>query len=197
MILTAAEIKQELDQRRLIIEPFETCLLRHASYVLNLGNRFRRWRQATEIDLWEPEDSGLEPVLESNVLPLASGEFVLGQTKELVGLPENLAGFLFTLSHLGRFGLSCAQNSVHVRPGFGRIRPSHLTLEMSSVNPSPLRLMAGMPVCHLVLFRCAGNDAKDGLLARPLPSSVYEGQDPLVYPQLRKEFARPPRASSE
>src|SRR5690606_29984524 len=64
---------------------------------------------------------------------LHPGEFVLGSTYELIGLPDDIAARLEGKSSLGRLGL--------------------LTLELSNVSTLPIRRWPGMKIGQLCFFK--------------------------------------------
>src|SRR3954452_3336579 len=80
---------------------------------------------------------------------LHPGEFVLGSTFELVGLPDDLAGRLEGKSSLGRLGLLTHSTAGFIDPGFN----GHITLELSNVANLPITLWPGMKIGQLCLFR--------------------------------------------
>lgn len=187
MFLSADEIRVEIEVGRLVIEPFIPELLKPASYVLRLGDRWRQWSHIKKpISVWTPDASRLhlQPELYTNEITLQPGIVVLGSTAETIGLPNDLVGIVSTLSHLARFGLSTHLQAFLVSPGFGAHTPTALTLELVSFNPSPLCIKTGMPVCHLAFTRTSSAVSK-----LPLGRSIYEGHDSPAPPMLYEEFS--------
>ena len=187
MFLSAAEISAEVKCGRLVIEPFVPELLKPASYVLRVSDRWRQWR-ATDgpINIWSGDspERHLGPIIQSSEFDIPPLGFTLASTIELVGLPDDLIGVLSTLSHLARFGLCVHLNSCFVSPGFGNRHRTALALEIASVNPSPIRLSYKMPVCHLAFAKTSHVFKSIGTLSK----SAYEGTDPLSAPKLYEEF---------
>jgi dCTP deaminase len=91
--------------------------------------------------LVEPESD--EPFI------LHPGEFVLASTYEVVTLPDDVAGRLEGKSSLGRLGLLTHSTAGFIDPGFS----GHVTLELSNVANLPIKLMPGMKIGQLCLFR--------------------------------------------
>lgn len=167
------------------LEPFNDAQLRGASYVLRLGDRFRRWTSgATPVEMWSPgaAENALDPPFETEQLTLQPGEFVLAATFERIGLGLALAGAVSPLSHVARFGLSVTLGADLINPGFGSGAPMSLTLELFNHNLRPLVLTTGMPIAHLRLFRLNGEPVKKDI------RSIYDGADPLVAPRLYEEW---------
>lgn len=187
MFLSAEEIDAEVRAGSLGIVPFDGALLKPNSCVLRLGSRFRRWVPSTEpIDPWTPDAAAghLGSVEQLEELVLESGAFLLAETLERISLPPHLVGQISTLSHWGRFGLTADNGSWLVSAGYGAARPTPLTLELLSTNPAPLRLRAGVPICHLVLARRYLHNE----MSLPLMKSVYEGVATPSAPRLYEEF---------
>ncbi|KDA02483.1 dCTP deaminase [Hyphomonas oceanitis] len=184
MFLAASEITEHIATGRVIISPYQPDLVRGASVILTLGNRFRKWKRDDKpIDIFSKgaADPFLEDPFEACEFVLCPGDFVLASTAERVGLPHEIAGQLSALSHVARFGLSVVSGACFVGPGFGSSAPTALTLELVNHNPSPLRLFAGLPIAHLRLSRISGDI---GLA----PPSIYNGQDPLIAPAFYEEW---------
>jgi dCTP deaminase len=186
MLLSAAEIEAEVEQGRISIKPFDPRLIRRASYTLRLGNRWRRWRKSSDlIRIWSPNaaSTALEPLEKHNKLVLHSGDFVLGCTAEKISVPDDLSAFICTLSQVGRFGITTTSGSLLVRPGFGQNDPMELTLELTSSNPSPIEMVAGMPICHLVFIRLNGaaREGRESLyVGAPAAPSLYEDMSAVI-----------------
>jgi dCTP deaminase len=186
MFLSADEISNEIETGRLVVQPFARELLKPASYVLRISDRWRQWKVSKEpINTWSADsiEQHIEPVVQQNAFDIRPFQLVLASTIERIGMPSDLMGVLSTLSHLARFGICVHLNSCFVSPGFGNQVSTALALEIFSTNSSPIRLEAGMPVCHLAFARTTS--AKDaGVLSR----SIYEGSDSLSPPRLFEEF---------
>lgn len=167
------------------LEPFSGAQLRGASYVLRLGDRFRRWTSgATPVEMWSPDaaEHALDAPFTADRLTLQPGEFVLATTVERIGIGQTLAGAVSPLSHVARFGLSATLGADLINPGFGSGAPAPLTLELFNHNRRALVLSAGMPIAHLRFTRLTGEAPEHER------RSVYDGADPLVSPKLYEEW---------
>lgn len=125
--------------------------LRGDALLLHLGGPLLEFRRQTApVDLYNEEsirtlygaqlDQWQTYVLEPRGL-------VLGQVRDHLKLPLNLVGWICTLSHVARVGLSTHLCSPLVERGFD----GFLTLELSNCGSSPLVLRSGMPVAKLVI----------------------------------------------
>lgn len=185
-MLASTEIVERLEAGALEIRPYHWVQLRGASYVLRLGNRFRRWiPSATPVRLWSPGAVGLALAAPevSDTLVIEPASFVLGCTLEHIRLGTGLAGQISPLSHVARFGLGVTCGADLINPGFGRSDASMLTLELFNHNVRPLELRSGMPVAHLRLIEIGSTDK------RLPPQSIYEGADPLTDPLFYEEWS--------
>lgn len=186
MYLSASEIRAGVASGELSIEPFDVAHLKPASYVLRLSDRWRRWSPSDEpVDLAAPVDTAglLSPIVTSEEYVLSNTEFCLAATIERLSLPPHLMGIVAPLSHVARFGLSVGLGSFIVSPGFGANAPTSLTLELVAHNASPLRLRAGLPICHLALMKVTPASE-----AYPLDRSIYEGRQSPSGPLLAEEW---------
>lgn len=161
MILSDKDIKQRLNANDTLpasargplkIEPlgdFEK-QIQPASVDLRLGHAFIRVRKSHVgvVDLANPEQE-LDRVQAHKSFVVEPGEFVLASTIERVTMPYDLVGRVDGRSSLGRLGLVVHVTAGFIDPGFD----GNITLEMTNLNPSPLRLHVGLRVCQLSLHR--------------------------------------------
>lgn len=186
MFLSASEIKACVDSGEIIIEPFVETHLKPSSYVLQLSNKWRTWLPSDEpVDLLSSLDAKnhISAITTSDEYILSNTDFCLATTIEKLSLPSHLAGIVTPLSHIARWGLAVGLGSSLVSPLFGKTTPTALTLELASHNPSQLKLISGLPICHLAFIR-VGPENKSYLLQK----SVYEGQEVPSGPLLNEEY---------
>jgi len=187
MFLNAHELERECGGGRIRIEPFARDLLKPASYILRLGPDIARCTsRGVPIDPWT-EDAAADRLRNETVTEafvLHPNEFVLGATLEAISVPNTFMGLLSNLSHWARFGVSVHQGAAWVSPHFGTHAPTRLTLELHSVNPEPIILRPGMPICQIA-FAPVRADPASGL---PLNYSVYDGAAAPGRPRLYEEF---------
>ena len=153
MLLSDRDIRAEIDAQRVVIEPFDAQMIQPSSVDVRLDRWFRVFEnhRYPHIDpsVEQPDLTRLiEPVGDEPFI-LHPGEFVLGSTYEVVGLPDDIAGRLEGKSSLGRLGLLTHSTAGFIDPGFC----GHVTLELSNVATLPITLYPGMKIGQLCLFR--------------------------------------------
>lgn len=123
-----------------------------ASLNLRLGNTFLRQKKTPMgITLGDQVDYQRYAVADGSAFPLYPGEFILATTKEVLKMPESVAGFVQGRSSIGRIGLT-TQNAGFIDPGFN----GAITLELVNESPNTLFLKPGYPVAQVVFFDAAG-----------------------------------------
>jgi dCTP deaminase len=160
-VLTHDVILREIDERRLVITPFERDQVGVASIDLTL---------AEEIRLIEPDGAPIEICEQTDYRDhtrianldepflLEPGVTIHGITREIIELPPDLCGFLEGRSRYARLGLMIHVTSAFVQPG---VR-NRQVLEMSNVSSQPLLIHAGVRICQLVLMRTEGEGVYRG-----------------------------------
>jgi len=153
VLLSDRDIRAEIADGRLAIDPFDPALVQPSSVDVRLDGLFRVFRNYTAgvIDVKQNlEDlTELVQVPLDGVFMLHPGEFVLGSTLEVCSLPDDLAGRLEGKSSLGRLGLLTHSTAGFIDPGFS----GHITLELSNVANLPITLWPGMKIGQLCLIR--------------------------------------------
>ena len=161
MILTANQIQKCIDDKSIIIDPYDTSNLNPNSYNLSLGDTLTVYRPSDTYP-----DSFLEQRLEEekpfppaklnirldnpiwtfkipdNGVLLYPGKLYLGHTVEFTSSP-NHAPIVDGRSSTARLGLS-----IHQTGGFGDIGfKGHWTLEIKVVEP--VRIYSGFRICQI------------------------------------------------
>lgn len=174
MVLSDRDIKREMQQGRIIIEPLQLKDVQPASVDVRLGSNFRIFRNSTHtyIDpLIEQPDLTEEVIVpEGESFVLHPGQFALGTTLERIVLPDDILGKLEGKSTLGRLGLMIHSTAGYVDPGWD----GELTLELSNVATLPIMLHPGMRIGQMSFERMSSP------VERPYGSaqlgSHYQGQ---------------------
>jgi dCTP deaminase len=174
MVLSDRTIRAEIEAGRIVFDPFDPELVQPSSVDMRADGKFRVFHNARRpfIDVREPmEDlTELVEVFDDRPFILHPGEFVLGQTLERVGLPDDIVARLEGKSSLGRLGLLIHSTAGFVDAGF----EGNLTLELSNVANLPITIYRGMPIGQISFMRM------DGPVERPYGSdeagSKYQGQ---------------------
>ena len=108
MILSDRDIREEINNKRITISPYDESCIQPASVDLHLDRKILVFRNSRRpfIDIHESLDDLTEMVEIKDKVPLIlhPGEFVLGSTVESIGLPGDLVARLEGKSSLGRIG---------------------------------------------------------------------------------------------
>jgi len=167
VLLSDRDIKAELDQGRIGLDPFDPALIQPSSIDVRLDRYFRLFdnHKYPFIDPAEdqPELTHLVETKPDEPFILHPGEFVLGSTYEQVSLPDDIAARLEGKSSLGRLGLLTHSTAGFIDPGFS----GHVTLELSNVATLPIKLWPGMKIGQLCYFRLSSP------AENPYGSSIY------------------------
>jgi dCTP deaminase len=191
LILSDHSIREYLAANRIRIEPLSLDCIQPSSVDLHLSNDFLVFRNSRRpfIDVREPQEdlTDLIQVPSTDSFILHPGEFVLGSTTEVVGIPDDLVGRLDGKSSLGRCGLMIHSTAGYVDPGFyGR-----LTLELSNAANLPIALYPGMRIAQIsFVMMSTAADLPYGSFAL---GSKYQGQMGPRASELHREF-HPPEA---
>ena len=149
MILSDVDLRAAIADRRLV-ERLEFDAVQPCSVDVRLGGRLAFIDERVEIDPGANQWGRTEELdIPADGWPLTPGRFVLGFTRELVSVPDDLACMVEGRSSLGRCGLQVHSTAGFVDPGFH----GSVTMELSNVGPAPIRLRAGMPIGQLVFVR--------------------------------------------
>lgn len=131
-----------------LIEPFNPDQVGPASYDVRLGNDFRVFQrdETPAIDFNDPADiTKLVHIPDEGYFLLHPGEFVLGVTREVVHMPDDIVSRIEGKSSVGRLGLMVHVTAGYIDPGFN----GPITLEMASMHPLPLMLRPGKLIAQL------------------------------------------------
>ena len=154
MVLSDRTIKEELDSRRIVIDPLGDGCIQPASVDLRL-----------DIDLLElvPSEGysfidvrgDLDGLTREAHIPdpapyiLEPDQFILASTMESVELPDDIVARLEGKSSLGRLGLLIHSTAGYVDPGW----KGQLTLEISNVANVSIALYYGMRISQISFLR--------------------------------------------
>ncbi len=153
MLLSDRDIRAEIDNQRIVLEPWDESMVQPSSVDVRLDRLFRLFdnHKYPHIDPAQdqPDLTRLVEVEADEPFVLHPGEFVLGATYEVVTLPDDIAARLEGKSSLGRLGLLTHSTAGFIDPGFS----GHVTLELSNVATLPITLWPGMKIGQLCFFR--------------------------------------------
>lgn len=153
MLLSDRDIKTELEQGRIQLDPLDMAAVQPASVDIRVDRYFRLFdnHKYSVIDPAQdqPDLTRLVEVDPGEAFVLHPGEFVLGATFEQVTLPNDIAARLEGKSSLGRLGLLTHSTAGFIDPGFS----GHVTLELSNMATLPITIWPGMKIGQLCFFR--------------------------------------------
>lgn len=174
MLLSDRDIRAEIEAGRVSLDPFDASMVQPSSVDVRLDRFFRVFDNHLYPHIDPAED---QPDLTRSVEPEADeafilhpGEFVLGSTYEVVGLPDDIAARLEGKSSLGRLGLLTHSTAGFIDPGFS----GHVTLELANVANLPIKLWPGMKIGQLCFFRLSS--AAEHPYGSAQYGSRYQGQ---------------------
>ena len=174
MLLSDRDIRAEVDDGRVVLEPYEPAMVQPSSVDVRLDRYFRVFEnhRYPHIDpaSEQPDLTRLVETTGEEQFVLHPGEFVLASTFEVVTLPDDVAARLEGKSSLGRLGLLTHSTAGFIDPGFS----GHVTLELSNVATLPIMLWPGMKIGQLCFFRLSSPSEHPYGSARY--GSRYQGQ---------------------
>ena len=155
MVLSDRDIRRQIVQGRIVIDPYDDDAVQPASVDLCLGSpllvedraRIEARGQSSFIDPRESNnDMWLSREIDEHIVyELQPGEFALGITAENVEIPDDIVGRLDGKSSLGRLGLVVHSTAGFVDPGW----KGRLTLELSNLSSIAIKLSLGMKISQI------------------------------------------------
>jgi dCTP deaminase len=174
MLLSDGDIRRQIEDGRIGLDPLDLGLLQPSSIDVRLDRFFRLFdnHKYPYIDPREQQDelTRFVEVASDEAFILHPGEFVLGSTYEYVKLPNDIAARLEGKSSLGRLGLLTHSTAGFVDPGF----QGHVTLELSNVATLPIKLWPGMKIGQLCFFQLSSES--ENPYGSDKYGSRYQGQ---------------------
>jgi len=174
MVLSDRTIRAEIDDGRIVIDPFDPGLIQPSSIDVRVDRKFRVFHNARHpyIDVRKPMEDLTELIEIEGEQPfiLHPGEFVLGQTLERVAIPNDIVARLEGKSSLARLGLLIHSTAGFVDAGF----EGNLTLELSNVANLPITIYFGMPIGQISFMRM--DRAVEHAYGSGEAGSKYQGQ---------------------
>lgn len=150
MILVDWQIKDRIKRGFIEVDPFDENLIQPNSLDIRLGDHF----------VWyEPGDEIIDPFSHTSVrsntreihadsVVLGPGKFMLAETYEMIGLPDNIVASIEGKSSIARLGVELHQTGGWIDAGFR----GSITLEMCNVNQRSVRVYAMMPIGQIVFY---------------------------------------------
>lgn len=150
MILVDWQILDRIARGSIKIDPYDSKLVQPNSLDIRLGNHFVWYTGSKDvIDPYNKDSvsSGIEEIHADSFI-LNPGQFVLAETLECIGLPDNVVATIEGKSSIARLGVTLHQTGGWIDAGFR----GTITLEMANVNSRPVKVYAGMPIGQLVFY---------------------------------------------
>ena len=150
MILVDWQLLDRIARGYINIDPFDPKLVQPNSLDIRLGNHFVWYTDNNEVIDPYNQDSVTRGVKEvhADTFILNPGQFVLAETLECIGLPDNIVATIEGKSSIARLGITLHQTGGWIDAGFR----GTITLEMANVNSRPVKVYAGMPIGQLVFY---------------------------------------------
>lgn len=153
MLLVDWQIKNAIEKDTIHLEPFDESLLQPNSYDVRLGDHFIVYCKSKHshsrhiIDPYNVESIVRHTVSYrvSDYIVIEPGDFVLGRTQEIIGLPDDIAAKIDGKSSIARLGIVVHQTGGFIDAGFC----GTITLEISNANSFPVKLYVGMPIAQI------------------------------------------------
>jgi dCTP deaminase len=168
MILTGSEILKNIQNKKIVVAPFNMSQLNPNSYNFTLGNRLMVYNNYV-LDT-KKDNEVREIVIPESGITLAHGSVYLGYTKEIIG-SDYFVPIIRGRSSIGRLGLFI--NITADLIDIGSI--NQLTLQLSAVQP--VTIYPGMQIGQVTFWVPYGEIKKyEGRYkgARgPVPSKMY------------------------
>ena len=153
MLLSDRDIRAQINDKRVGVEPFDEAMIQPSSVDVRLDKFFRVFEnhkyEVIDPSLEQPELTREIVAEDGEAFMLHAGEFGLASTYEVITLPDDIAGRLEGKSSLGRLGLLTHSTAGFIDPGFS----GHITLELSNVANLPVKLYPGMKIGQLCLIK--------------------------------------------
>jgi dCTP deaminase len=150
MILVDWQILDRIGRGHITIDPYDKNLVQPNSIDIRLGNHFVWYKPGTEVIDPYNKESVVADVEEAHAdfFTLEPGRFILAETLECIGLPDNIVATIEGKSSIARLGVTLHQTGGWIDAGFR----GTITLEMCNVNTRPVKIYAGMPIGQLVFY---------------------------------------------
>jgi dCTP deaminase len=150
MILVDWQLRDRISRGHIKIDPYDPKLVQPNSVDIRLGNHFVWYKPGKDvIDPYNRESvaSDVEEI-HADSFVLNPGQFILAETLECIGLPDNIVATIEGKSSIARLGVTLHQTGGWIDAGFR----GTITLEMANVNARPVKVYAGMPIGQLVFY---------------------------------------------
>jgi len=186
MIFSDRSIKDAIASGRIILDPYDKTMVQPSSVDVRCDRFFRVFEnhRYAHIDPKAPQDdlTAMVEAAEEDPFILHPGEFVLGATLEVVGLPDDVVARLEGKSSLGRLGLLIHSTAGFIDPGF----KGQVTLELSNVANLPITIYPGMKIGQISFYQMTS--PAEHPYGSPELGSKYQGQTGPTASRMHTDF---------
>lgn len=133
-ILSDKSIKEKIEKKEIIINPYNEVDVQPSSIDLHLSN-----------DLKTINGESIN-ILDDEPYNLQAGEFILGSTKEWIEIPDDIVATVEGRSSIGRLGITAHITAGYIDPGF----KGNITLEIANISAKTFQLKNNMSLCQIV-----------------------------------------------
>jgi dCTP deaminase len=151
MILTGSEILKNIENKKIIVDPFDISRLNPNSYNFTLGNRLALYNNYV-LDAKKNNDAR-EIIIQKEGITLASGTVYLGHTMEVIG-SDYFVPIIRGRSSIGRLGLFINITADLIDIGSF----NQLTLQLNAVQP--VTIYPGMQIGQVTFWTPMGEIKK-------------------------------------
>lgn len=151
MILSDKDIKKEIVESRIVINPYDPGLINPSSIDFRLGSTISKVKLSPGFQYIDPKDPNSFRTVVVSVdrdYIMAPGEFVIGHALESLTIPEDIAVIVKGKSSLGRLGISNSHQAGLVDPGWSGV----LTLEIANYLDVGVKLRVGEKIGQFVFY---------------------------------------------
>jgi dCTP deaminase len=189
VIYSDRTIKEAVAAGRILIDPYDEAMVQPSSVDLRCAPLFRVFEnhRYALIDPKAPQGDLTSAVeaTEDHPFILHPGEFVLGSTREVIGLADDVVARLEGKSSLGRIGLLIHSTAGFIDPGF----KGQVTLELSNVANLPIAIYPGMKIGQISFYELT--TSAENPYGSPGAGSKYQGQSGPTPSRVHQDFERP------
>ncbi len=188
MFLSDIDIKNAIVTGDIKIENFDENRLQPSSYDILLGNDFLRFDKS-KISVIDPKVSISEFMIREKIsdgdfITLNPQEFILGVTKDFIGVSSRYNCQLMGKSSLARLGLIIHTTAGFLDPG----NEINLTLELFNVNNIPIKLYPNMKIGQVAFAKLLTPSEKK--YGDPSLNSKYFGSRSVQASEMWKNFRK-------
>lgn len=157
MALGIADIIESIRQKEIVVQPLSRDHIQRAGVQLSLGGKLAKLKPGQRID----PASGVPPEWEVitidpvNGYEVKPGEFILGHTQELLGIPNDILAMVDGRSTAARLGIVPHMAAMAIWPGHGKGErgPRPITLEFKNQGDATIVFRPGWWIANLTFHR--------------------------------------------